>query len=75
MSVPATARRPHKSYETRLWSLTPEGAQAVSRADAARSAPATSSAQPSAAPSGHSGCRIWCGIGCLPSGWVREGAQ
>lgn len=59
----------------RRYSLTPEGASAVSRADSAWSEPAASCAQPTEAPSGHIHCPavLGCREGRLPWGWVREG--
>jgi hypothetical protein len=60
--------------EPQRYSLTPEGAAAVSRADRARSVSAAC-AQPAAASSGHLHCpaALGCREGRVPEGWVRSG--
>ena len=67
--------RPHRSYF-----LTAEGAAAVvSHAEPIADASVDGSQHrvlsTTAASSCHPGCRLWCGIGCVPAGWVREAAS
>ena len=56
----------------RRYLLTARGAAAVTTsADAALPAPAACAQNATTGTPGHHDCRIWCGVGCLPLGWVQ----